>query len=260
MSLSKAVLSPSFTGAFPCRQPLAGPRNPWQPLYVAAEAECSLQPGKGSICYSHRNYFGGWGRLSWPSCFLSSDQGEWGTNRTPTFSLILKLQWPKKKKKKIKKKAGSIESKQSVGTNSFVAGKETKKPKHICAYASLTIFLLLSRSTPTDISNPNYLGMAPFSQQPSATCQLKQTPSSEQAPSLWNYEQQSKENTSLMGQSHSSSTSPSLSPLSPKPSLQPTASRSICNWSQEYQWVFEFCTEAGSSLLSFCTVTVSLSV
>ncbi|KAF2985559.1 hypothetical protein EK904_009072, partial [Melospiza melodia maxima] len=91
------------------------------------------------------------------------------------------------------------------------------------------------RSTPTDITNPNYLGMAAFSQQPSATCQLKQTSSSEQAPSLWNYEQQSKENTSLMGQSHSSSTSPSLSPLSPKPSLQPTASRSISNWSQEYQ-------------------------
>ncbi|NWT73966.1 SHIP1 phosphatase, partial [Prunella himalayana] len=91
------------------------------------------------------------------------------------------------------------------------------------------------RSTPTDISNPNYLGMAPFSQQPSATCQLKQAPSSEQAPSLWNYEQQSKENTSLMGQSQSSSTSPSLSPLSPKPSLQPTANRSVCNRSQEYQ-------------------------
>ncbi|NXO72847.1 SHIP1 phosphatase, partial [Phainopepla nitens] len=91
------------------------------------------------------------------------------------------------------------------------------------------------RSTPTDISNPNYLGMAAFSQQPSATCQLKQTSSSEQAPFLWNYEQQSKENTSLMGQSQSSSTSPSLSPLSPKPSLQPTANRSICNWSQEYQ-------------------------
>uniref|UniRef100_A0A8C3U5S5 phosphatidylinositol-3,4,5-trisphosphate 5-phosphatase n=1 Tax=Catharus ustulatus TaxID=91951 RepID=A0A8C3U5S5_CATUS len=85
------------------------------------------------------------------------------------------------------------------------------------------------------ISNPNYLGMAAFSQQLSATCQLKQTPSSEQAPSLWNYEQQSKENTSLMGQSQSSSTSPSLSPLSPKPSLQPTANRSICVRSQEYQ-------------------------
>uniref|UniRef100_A0A8C3UBJ8 phosphatidylinositol-3,4,5-trisphosphate 5-phosphatase n=1 Tax=Catharus ustulatus TaxID=91951 RepID=A0A8C3UBJ8_CATUS len=92
-----------------------------------------------------------------------------------------------------------------------------------------------SSSTPTDISNPNYLGMAAFSQQLSATCQLKQTPSSEQAPSLWNYEQQSKENTSLMGQSQSSSTSPSLSPLSPKPSLQPTANRSICVRSQEYQ-------------------------
>uniref|UniRef100_A0A8C3U2J9 phosphatidylinositol-3,4,5-trisphosphate 5-phosphatase n=1 Tax=Catharus ustulatus TaxID=91951 RepID=A0A8C3U2J9_CATUS len=86
-----------------------------------------------------------------------------------------------------------------------------------------------------NISNPNYLGMAAFSQQLSATCQLKQTPSSEQAPSLWNYEQQSKENTSLMGQSQSSSTSPSLSPLSPKPSLQPTANRSICVRSQEYQ-------------------------
>ncbi|NXA82995.1 SHIP1 phosphatase, partial [Thryothorus ludovicianus] len=92
-----------------------------------------------------------------------------------------------------------------------------------------------SRSTPTDISNPHYLGMAAFSQQPSATCQLKQTSSSEQAPSLWNYEQQFKENTSLMGQSQSSSTSPSLSPLSPKPSLQPTANRSICCRSQEYQ-------------------------
>ncbi|XP_032554121.1 phosphatidylinositol 3,4,5-trisphosphate 5-phosphatase 1 isoform X2 [Chiroxiphia lanceolata] len=93
---------------------------------------------------------------------------------------------------------------------------------------------ILRNSTPTDISNPNYLGMAPFSQQPSATCQLKQTPSADQPPSIWNYEQQPKETTSLMGQSPSSSTSPSLSPLSPKPSLQPTANRSICSWSQEY--------------------------
>ncbi|NXQ58566.1 SHIP1 phosphatase, partial [Anthoscopus minutus] len=91
------------------------------------------------------------------------------------------------------------------------------------------------RSTPTDISNPNYLGMAAFSQQSSATCQLKEALSSEQAPSVWNYEQQSKESTSLMGQSQSSSTSPSLSPLSPKPSLQATANRSICSWSQEHQ-------------------------
>uniref|UniRef100_A0A8D2PFL9 phosphatidylinositol-3,4,5-trisphosphate 5-phosphatase n=1 Tax=Zosterops lateralis melanops TaxID=1220523 RepID=A0A8D2PFL9_ZOSLA len=117
-----------------------------------------------------------------------------------------------------------------------LSGRETKKPKCICACTSLTtIFILLSSSTPTDISNPNYLGMAAFSQQPSVSCQPKQTPSSEQTPSLWNYEQQSKENTSLMGQSQSSSTSPSLSPLSPKPSLQPTANRSIGGWSQEYQ-------------------------
>ncbi|NWR91088.1 SHIP1 phosphatase, partial [Furnarius figulus] len=90
------------------------------------------------------------------------------------------------------------------------------------------------RSTATDINNPNYLGMAAFSQQPSATCQLKQTPSADQTPSLWNYEQQLKETTPLMGQSPSSSTSPSSSPLSPKPSLQPTANRSICSRSQEY--------------------------
>ncbi|NWR44526.1 SHIP1 phosphatase, partial [Regulus satrapa] len=92
-----------------------------------------------------------------------------------------------------------------------------------------------SRSTPTDISNPNYLGMAPFSQQPSASGQLKQTPSAEQAASLWSYEQQAKDSSSLLGQSQPSSTSPSLSPLSPKPSLQPTANRSISAWNQEYQ-------------------------
>ncbi|NWH61096.1 SHIP1 phosphatase, partial [Geococcyx californianus] len=90
------------------------------------------------------------------------------------------------------------------------------------------------RSTPTDISNPSYLGMVAFSQQPSATSQLKQIPSPEQPPSLWSYEQQPKETTSLMGQSQSSSTSPSLSPLSPKPSLQPAGNRSICSRSQEY--------------------------
>lgn len=105
-------------------------------------------------------------------------------------------------------------------------------------------FLFFSSSTPTDISNPNYLGMAAFSQQPSATSQLKQIPSPDQPPSLWSYEQQPKETTSIMGQSQSSSTSPSLSPLSPKPSLQPPASRSICSRSQEYLWVFEFCNGA----------------
>lgn len=61
MSLGKAVLSLVFTGAFPCKQLLSGPRNPEQPLYAAAEVEYSLQPGKGNICHSHRNYFGGGG-------------------------------------------------------------------------------------------------------------------------------------------------------------------------------------------------------
>ncbi|XP_061861671.1 phosphatidylinositol 3,4,5-trisphosphate 5-phosphatase 1 [Colius striatus] len=91
----------------------------------------------------------------------------------------------------------------------------------------------VSRCAPTDISNPNYLGMA-FSQQPSATSQLKQVPSPDQPPSLWSYEQP-KEPTSIMGQSQaSSSTSPSLSPLSPKPALQPPANRNVCGRSQEY--------------------------
>ncbi|NWR78430.1 SHIP1 phosphatase, partial [Centropus unirufus] len=90
------------------------------------------------------------------------------------------------------------------------------------------------RSTPTEFSNPNYLGMVAFSQQPSVTGQLKQIPSPDQPPSLWSYEQQPKETTSIMGLSQSSSTSPSLSPLSPKPSLQPTGTRSICSRSQEH--------------------------
>uniref|UniRef100_A0A8C8AJ85 phosphatidylinositol-3,4,5-trisphosphate 5-phosphatase n=1 Tax=Otus sunia TaxID=257818 RepID=A0A8C8AJ85_9STRI len=109
-----------------------------------------------------------------------------------------------------------------------------QKNKCICACIFLTIFLLFSSSTPTDISNPNYLGMAAFSQQPSANSQLKQLPSPDQSPSLWSYEQQPKETTPIMGQSQSSSTSPSLSPLSPKTSLQPTVNRSICSRSQEY--------------------------
>ncbi|NXS56904.1 SHIP1 phosphatase, partial [Brachypteracias leptosomus] len=91
----------------------------------------------------------------------------------------------------------------------------------------------LLRSTPTDISNLNYLGMAAFSQQPSASSQLKQIPSPDQPSSLWSYDQQPKEPTSVVGQSQSSSTSPSLSPISPKPSLQPAGNRGICR-SQEY--------------------------
>uniref|UniRef100_A0A8C2U0H6 phosphatidylinositol-3,4,5-trisphosphate 5-phosphatase n=1 Tax=Coturnix japonica TaxID=93934 RepID=A0A8C2U0H6_COTJA len=91
----------------------------------------------------------------------------------------------------------------------------------------------LDSCTPADISNPNYLGMAAFPQQPFAASQLKQVPSPDQPSSLWNYEQQPKDSTSVMGQRESSSTSPSLSPLSPKPSLQTPVNRSICNRSQD---------------------------
>ncbi|XP_065700840.1 phosphatidylinositol 3,4,5-trisphosphate 5-phosphatase 1 isoform X5 [Patagioenas fasciata] len=109
-----------------------------------------------------------------------------------------------------------------------------QKPKNVSNLEPGKDWDQTNSSTPTDISNPNYLGMAAFSQQPSAASQLKQIPSPDQLPSLWSYEQQPKETTSIMGQSQSSSTSPSLSPLSPKPSLQPPASRSICSRSQEY--------------------------
>lgn len=146
-----------------------------------------------------------------------------------------------------------------VGTNSFVAGRDTKK-KSICACIFLTVFLLFGSNIPTDISNPNYVGMAAFSQLPPATSQLKQIPSPDQPPSLWSYEQQPKETTSVIGQSQSSSSSPSLSPLSPKPSLQPPLNRSSCSRSQEYLWVFEFWLGLVLSPLSFCTVTMSLSV
>ncbi|XP_042741301.1 phosphatidylinositol 3,4,5-trisphosphate 5-phosphatase 1 isoform X3 [Lagopus leucura] len=93
---------------------------------------------------------------------------------------------------------------------------------------------LSSSCTPTDISNPNYLGMAAFPQQPFAASQLKQAASPDQPSSLWNYEQQPKDSSSVMGQRESSSTSPSLSPLSPKPSLQIPVNRSISNRSQEH--------------------------
>lgn len=128
---------------------------------------------------------------------------------------------------------GGIESKQSVGTNSPVAGRATVCAC-LCARVFLTAFLLFGSCTPTDISNPNYLGMAAFPQQPFAASQLKQAPSPDQPSSLWNYEQQPKDSTSVMGQRESSSTSPSLSPLSPKPSLQTPVSRSICNRSQDH--------------------------
>ncbi|NWX85336.1 SHIP1 phosphatase, partial [Nothoprocta pentlandii] len=89
-------------------------------------------------------------------------------------------------------------------------------------------------SAPTDISNPSYMGMVAFPQQCPASSQLKQIPSPDQPSPLWSYEQQPKENVPMTGQREASSTSPSLSPLSPKPSLQPAGNRSVCSRSQEH--------------------------
>uniref|UniRef100_A0A8C3SCN3 phosphatidylinositol-3,4,5-trisphosphate 5-phosphatase n=1 Tax=Chelydra serpentina TaxID=8475 RepID=A0A8C3SCN3_CHESE len=89
-------------------------------------------------------------------------------------------------------------------------------------------------STPTDISNPNYMGVVAFSQQLSAPGQLKQSPSSDQPSAFWTYDQQPKENAPVMGQRESTSTPSSQSPLSPKPSIQPTANRSSGPRSQEH--------------------------
>uniref|UniRef100_A0A8C2U0T9 phosphatidylinositol-3,4,5-trisphosphate 5-phosphatase n=1 Tax=Coturnix japonica TaxID=93934 RepID=A0A8C2U0T9_COTJA len=130
------------------------------------------------------------------------------------------------------KNTNNLELNKDMDTNSWVAGRATE---YTCISAGifLTAFLLFSSCTPADISNPNYLGMAAFPQQPFAASQLKQVPSPDQPSSLWNYEQQPKDSTSVMGQRESSSTSPSLSPLSPKPSLQTPVNRSICNRSQD---------------------------
>uniref|UniRef100_A0A8C8VLK9 phosphatidylinositol-3,4,5-trisphosphate 5-phosphatase n=1 Tax=Pelusios castaneus TaxID=367368 RepID=A0A8C8VLK9_9SAUR len=92
----------------------------------------------------------------------------------------------------------------------------------------------ISSSTRTDISNPNYMGVVSFSQQLSAPSQLKQSPSGEQPPAFWNYDQQPKENNSVMGQRECSSTPSSQSPLSPKISIQPTTNRSSGPRSQEH--------------------------
>uniref|UniRef100_A0A8C0J0Q9 phosphatidylinositol-3,4,5-trisphosphate 5-phosphatase n=1 Tax=Chelonoidis abingdonii TaxID=106734 RepID=A0A8C0J0Q9_CHEAB len=94
--------------------------------------------------------------------------------------------------------------------------------------------LALGGSTPTDISNPNYMGVVSFSQQFSAPGQLKQSPSSDQPSAFWTYDQQPKENVPVMGHRESTSTSSSQSPLSPKPSIQPTTNRSSGARSQEH--------------------------
>ncbi|XP_077205403.1 phosphatidylinositol 3,4,5-trisphosphate 5-phosphatase 1 isoform X1 [Paroedura picta] len=93
----------------------------------------------------------------------------------------------------------------------------------------------LSRSTTaTDISNPNYLRIAPASQQFSTTSQLKQTPSPDQSPALWSYDPQTKDTPSLMGLE--SPTMPSdLSPQSPRPPVPAVTHRNPGPRNQDHQ-------------------------
>ncbi|XP_021251004.1 phosphatidylinositol 3,4,5-trisphosphate 5-phosphatase 1 isoform X3 [Numida meleagris] len=145
--------------------------------------------------------------------------------KTGVFQGEIKLQTSQGKQREklydfVKIERDETSGQKPKSTNNFELNKDSDQINSSC--------------TPTDISNPNYLGMAAFPQQPFATSQLKQAPSPDQPSSLWNYEQQPKDNTSVMGQRESSSTSPSLSPLSPKPSLQPSVNRSICSRSQDH--------------------------
>jgi len=102
---------PELPGPETCKSPCTWLQKP--------SALCSLEM---EVSATARGTVWGWGRWPWPSWFLSGDPREGRASRTPTYSLILKQQW-----QKIKKKVGGMESKPSVGTSSFVAGRETKK-------------------------------------------------------------------------------------------------------------------------------------
>lgn len=56
---------------------------------LSTSALCSLEM---EVSATARETMWGWGRWPGPSCFLSSDPGELGASRTPTYSLILKQQ------------------------------------------------------------------------------------------------------------------------------------------------------------------------
>ncbi|XP_030072015.1 phosphatidylinositol 3,4,5-trisphosphate 5-phosphatase 1 [Microcaecilia unicolor] len=88
-----------------------------------------------------------------------------------------------------------------------------------------------SSLTPTDISNPNYMGIGFNSQQLPTSNQQKQT-SPEQHPPFWGYDQRTKQNSPILAHSESPSTSPSWSPVSPKKFTHPATSR-VCSQNQE---------------------------
>uniref|UniRef100_K7F2C1 phosphatidylinositol-3,4,5-trisphosphate 5-phosphatase n=1 Tax=Pelodiscus sinensis TaxID=13735 RepID=K7F2C1_PELSI len=150
--------------------------------------------------------------------------------RTGVFQGEIKLQTSQGKQREklydfVKTERDETAGQKLKGTSSFDFPKDLEQPNRV--------FPPSGSSTPTDISNPNYMGVV-FSQQVPAPGQLKQSPSSDQTLAGWTYDQQPKENVSVMGQRESCSTPSSQSPLSPKSSAQPTANRSSGPRSQEH--------------------------
>ncbi|XP_029472032.1 phosphatidylinositol 3,4,5-trisphosphate 5-phosphatase 1 isoform X3 [Rhinatrema bivittatum] len=86
-----------------------------------------------------------------------------------------------------------------------------------------------SSSTPTDISNPNYMGTG-FQQLP--TSNLPKQTSPDQHPPFWGHDQRTKQNSPLLAHSEPTSTSPSWSPVSPK-KFTHTATSRVCPQNQE---------------------------
>ncbi|XP_014432967.1 phosphatidylinositol 3,4,5-trisphosphate 5-phosphatase 1 isoform X2 [Pelodiscus sinensis] len=179
--------------------------------------------------------------------------------RTGVFQGEIKLQTSQGKQREklydfVKTERDETAGQKLKGTSSFDFPKDLEqpnrksKPAHLMAKEAAAVARFrgnaspfsdaqgkddTTRSTPTDISNPNYMGVV-FSQQVPAPGQLKQSPSSDQTLAGWTYDQQPKENVSVMGQRESCSTPSSQSPLSPKSSAQPTANRSSGPRSQEH--------------------------
>nr|XP_033814736.1 phosphatidylinositol 3,4,5-trisphosphate 5-phosphatase 1 [Geotrypetes seraphini] len=82
----------------------------------------------------------------------------------------------------------------------------------------------LPNSIPTDISNPNYMGIGFNSHQLPTSNQQKQT-SPDQQPPFWGYDQRTKQNSPLLAHGESPSSSPSWSPGSPKKFTHSATSR-----------------------------------
>nr|XP_006003065.1 PREDICTED: phosphatidylinositol 3,4,5-trisphosphate 5-phosphatase 1 [Latimeria chalumnae] len=90
-------------------------------------------------------------------------------------------------------------------------------------------------SIPTDISNPNYMGVGNVCN-PLAVCgQQKAATPPDQPPNIWNYDLPPKQSSPVQGWADSPLTPPSRSPLSPKKFQQPLTNRGPSPWPQEPQ-------------------------